>query len=405
MDEPVSDFMKIWTQGDMVSERKFKTVLLDGLDAVVQAQSDVLARIKVHEPAAGPVIRWMEEWGYPSTITAKLTGNNLEFTGHLFGKTLIPEKINKVIRGGNILERHGDGVQAKVASVDGVTAFVTAYGNTSLQDDPDPVQWDIISEVWSDYRDASSSRSLDRTFREVGTQIFAETFEIPKTRMNTEYEVIAYEMEHQVAALLGKLRRHLAYAVLRSRPFHDGAQFAWGDKTDEPTMCGMCTWPGIAQLELPNPRVFVNKAGQVLTKADLDNLVQGLWLDEHANFNKGDWWIVCHPSTHRFIHDFDSAYRRMAKKDKNIGFHVDQFHAKVGKTFPILSERFMRPGSVIVVNFDAFAYGYYANDTLERRELPTQGRYRRWLISFQTYGVVARNPRANIGMIYGLPVD
>jgi hypothetical protein len=26
-------------------------------------------------------------------------------------------------------------------------------------------------------------------------------------------------------------------------------------------------------------------------------------------------------------------------------------------------------------------------------------------MSFQTYGVVARNPRANIGMIYGLPAD
>jgi hypothetical protein len=41
--------------------------------------------------------------------------------------------------------------------------------------------------------------------------------------------------------------------------------------------------------------------------------------------------------------------------------------------------------------------------TSERQEIPTQGRYQRWLVSFQTYGVVARSPRANIGMIYGLP--
>ncbi len=78
---------------------------------------------------------------------------------------------------------------------------------------------------------------------------------------------------------------------------------------------------------------------------------------------------------------------------------------KVGKTFPIRSERFMRPGAVIVVNFDAFTYGYYEADEPERNELLTKGRYRRWLISFQTYGVVARNPRANIGMIYGLPTE
>ena len=96
-------------------------------------------------------------------------------------------------------------------------------------------------------------------------------------------------------------------------------------------------------------------------------------------------------------------YRRIEKKGRSIGFHVDEFHSKIGKTFPILSERFMRPGVLIVVNFEAFRYGYYANDLLERKEIATQGRYQRWLISFQTYGVVAWNPRANIGMIHGLP--
>jgi hypothetical protein len=212
-------------------------------------------------------------------------------------------------------------------------------------------------------------------------------------------------MVHQVTALLGKLRRHLAYAVLRSRPFHDGSEFVWGNKTEEPTMCGLCTWPSVTQLELPNANVYVNKSGEAITKADLDALVRYLWLDEHANFNKGDWWIVCHPITHQYIQDFDIAYRRMDKEDRDIGFRVDEFHAKVGKIFPILSERFMRPGVVIVVNFDAFTYGYYEDDELERRELPTQGRYQRWLISFQTYGVVARNPRANIGMICGLSTD
>ena len=230
------------------------------------------------------------------------------------------------------------------------------------------MQWDLISEVWSDYRDASSPRSLDRTIREVGTQIFAETFEIPKTRKNTRYHVVPFEVEHQILGLLAKLRRQLAYAVLRSRPYHDGSRFVWGNKTEEPTMCGLCTWPGVTQLELPNPNVYVDKSGDALTKADLDRLVRCLWLDEHANYNKGDWWIVCHPITHQCIQDFDSAYRRTDKDDRGIGFRVDEFHAKVGKTFPILSERFMRPGVVMVVNFDAFTYGYYADDELERKK-------------------------------------
>jgi hypothetical protein len=399
------DFMKIWTQGDRDSELKMKTALLDGLDAVAQAESDALARIKADEPVAGPVIRWMEEWGYPSSVNAQLNGATMIFAGHLFGKAVTSESVWKVIREGTILEHPRTGTQAKVLSVDGLSATVTPYGNTVLVDDPEPADWDIISEVWSDYRDAASPRSLDRKFREVGTQIFAETFEIPKTRKNTQFQTVPFEVEHQILALLGKLRRQLAYAVLRSRPLHDGSEFVWGNKTDEPTMCGLCAWPIVTNHELPNPNVYIDKRAQPLTKADLDHLARQLWLDENADFHKGDWWIVCHPTTHQYIQDFDISYRRIEKKDKDVGFRVDEFHSKIGKTFPILSERYMRPGVAIVVNFEAFKYGYYENDTLERREIPTQGRYERWLVSFQTYGVVARNPRANIGMIYGLPTE
>jgi len=401
----VFDFMKLWTQGDQESERKIQKILLEGLDKVVQGQSDVLAKIKVGSPVATPVVRWMEEWGYPAQVTAQLTGASMTFSGYLFGRQIDDEAIRKVIRPGTILERPSDGVQVKVGSLEGLTATATAYGNTALSDDAQAVGWDIISEVWSDYRDASDPRALDRIFREVGTQIHAETFEIPKTRKNTKYEIVANEVEHQMTALLEKLRRQLAYAVLRSRPYHDGANFVYGNKTEEPTMCGICTWPVITQAELSNPNVYVTKGAQPLTKTDLDNLARHLWLDEQADFNSGNWWIVCHPLTHQFIHDFDIAYRRMEKSDKGVGFQVDTFAAKIGKEFSILSDRYMRPDVLIMVNFDKFSYGYFAQDRLDRKEIPTQGRYQRWLISFQTYGVVARNPRSNIGMIYGLPTS
>jgi hypothetical protein len=401
----ISDFLKLWTQGDAVSERKLQKFLLMGLDKVVQGKSDVLSKIPVGPSVAGPVVRWMEEWGYPSQVTAQLAGNLITISGNLFGAAVNAESARKVIRPGTILERPSDGVQVKVSSLDGLTATVAAYGNTSLSDDLEPLGWDIISEVWSDYRDASDPRSLDRVFREVGTQIHAETFEIPKTRKNTRYEIIANETEHQISALLEKLRRQLAYAVLRSRPYHDGTDFVYGNKTEEPTMCGISTWPVITQSELSNPQVFVNKNGSALTKTDLDNLARHLWLDENADYNTGDWWLVCHPLTHQYIHDFDISYRRMEKDDKNVGFSVDTFDAKIGKSFPILSDRYMRPDTLLLVNFAATSYGYFANDRMDRKEIPTQGRYQRWLISFQTYGVVVRGPRQNVGMIHGLPTS
>ncbi len=398
----VSDFLKLWTQSDQVSERRLQKFLLMGLDKVVQEQSDVLSKLSVGPPASGPVVRWMEEWGYPSQISATLDESTLTFSGRLFGKAIDAESVRKVIRQGTILERPSDGAQVKVNSLNGLTATVSSYGGGALSDDITETVWDIIAEAWSDYRDADDPRSLDRVFREVGTQIHAETFEIPKTRKNTKYEIVGDEVEHQISALLDKLRRQLAYAVLRSRPFHDGTGFVYGNKTEESTMCGLCSWPLITQSETPNPKVYVNKASQSLTKDDLDNLALSLWLDEQADLNKGNWWIVCHPLISRYIHDFDISYRRTERADTGVGFYVDHFDSKIGKNFPILPDRYMRPDTLMIVNFDATTYGYYANDRMDRKEVSTQGRYQRWLISFQTYGVVVRNPRANIGMIYGL---
>ena len=397
------DFMKIWTQNDPDSERRLGRAILDAFDSVVQDHSDLLSKLPLGDTPVAPVFRWMEEWGYPSQIKARLSEDQLSLAGCLFGEAINAENARTVIREGTILERASDGIQVKVASEHGLSATVNAYGNTSLSEDAEPVIWDIISEAWSDFRDASDPRSLDRRFREVGTHIHAETFDIPKTRRHTKYEIVANEVEHQIGALLTKLRRQLGYAVLRSRPFHDGTGYVYGDKTEEPTMCGLCAWPSITQAEQPNPNVFVNKDSGAVSKEDLDGLIRNLWLDEHADYNQGDWWIVCHPITHQFIQDFEICHRRLDATDSSVGFRVDEFRSKIGKSFPILSERIIRPDMLIVVNFDKFSYGYFQNDRCERKEVPTQGRYQRWLISFQTYGVVARNPRASIGMIYGLP--
>jgi hypothetical protein len=100
--------------------------------------------------------------------------------------------------------------------------------------------------------------------------------------------------------------------------------------------------------------------------------------------------------------DFDISFREMKKDDKTVGFEVDTFGAKIGKKFPILADIYMRPDVLQVVDLSKVSYGYYKGDKLNRKELATQGRYSRWLISFQTYGTVMRKPRQSIGTIYGL---
>jgi hypothetical protein len=145
----------------------------------------------------------------------------------------------------------------------------------------------------------------------------------------------------------------------------------------------------------------VNLSSAELTKTHIDTLARNMFLTEHADFNSGDWWIVCHPLLHEYMADYDISFRRTDNKQDHVGFAVNYIDTKIGKTFPIKSDQYMRPDMIQIVNFAEMQYGYYKADQLDRKELATQGRYRRWLISYQTYGVVARRPRQNIGTIYG----
>lgn len=411
----VRDFMKLWTQSDQTSERLLKKILAEGLDVIVQRDSDLLAKISVGPTLDGPVYRWMEEVAYPTFVTAQLTHTTgptvytLAISGKLFNKNVSTELINQCIRVGTILERESDRVQIKVTSVAGIAdgtpfeATVELYGNTTGADDSGAVSWRIISEVWTDYTAAANPRSLTRGFREVGTQIHAETFEIPKTRENTRYEIVNNETEHQMGRLLEKMRRQLAYSVLRSRPKYVSSSYVYGNQAEDSTMCGILMWPEIFYAEHGNANVYKNTSGAEITKTMLDDLVRSMWLEQFSNFNAGDWWIVTHPLQHGFIHDFDISYRRKSSDERNVGFEVDVFDSKIGKSFPILADQYMPPDTLIIVDMSKLSYGYYANDRMERKEIATDGRYRRWLISFQTYGTVMRGGPGTIGMIRGLP--
>ncbi|MFC1836441.1 hypothetical protein ACFL2Q_17250 [Thermodesulfobacteriota bacterium] len=51
------DLMKVWTQSNADSERMMKGMLLDALDRVVKAESDVLSRIKQADPVSTPMTK------------------------------------------------------------------------------------------------------------------------------------------------------------------------------------------------------------------------------------------------------------------------------------------------------------------------------------------------------------
>lgn len=406
-----TDFMELWNQNSAAAERLIKKFLEDGLDSRVQADSDILSRIKVGKSMAVPVVRWGEEVGYQHQVTAQLATATLTISGYIQGAAVNQDNIQRHIRVGTILMRESDGLQAQVSAITGITdgsapwaCTVGEYGNSgggSLSDDSGPVTWRILSEPWTDATEVTDTRALDRSLREVGTQIFAESFEILETRKNTAYEYVANEEEHQMKALMDKLRKQLANAVVNGLPYYSSG-YKYANYTQRSTMCGLIGWPIITQGEAANTNVYVNKSSSELTMEDIDNLVRNMEIDEFADFNTGKWALCCHPYVHKYISQFENVYRRSTMSDTKVGYVVKDIQTSHGPTLEIVKDRYMRPDVVQVVNFSKVHYGPYKNDTIHRKELATQSRSQRWLISFQDYGLVVRDPRANIGTIYGI---
>lgn len=405
------NLMELWNLSDQASERKMKKFLETGLDTRIMAMSKILGRIPKGPETSNPVIRWYEENAYVHKLTATLTATTLAISGYLQGAAVTQDSIQRHVRPYTILQRPTDGLTVQVTSIAGILdgsstwdATVAEYGNSgggSLSDDSGAVEWWIIGEPAADADDWTYTRALDRDSREVGTQIFEETFEIGRTRENTSFEIVGDDVEHQIRALTDKMTRGLALGVINGFPYYSSS-YKYGNQTQRSTMCSLWAWPKITQAEYENTAVFVNLSSAEITKDNIDDLILNMMITEYANFEVGDWAIICNPAVYKYVAEFDVILKQQMVTDKTIGYKPDMFQSKYGPKIPILVDQYVRPGVLQIVNFSKLKYGYYKNDTIHRDLIATQGRYKRWMISFQCYGLVCRDPRANIGTIYGI---
>ena len=411
------DFFELFNiQGDADVEILIDKGLMAGLDVFKKAKNDTLARFKVGGTADTPVVRWGEEDDYPDAITATLATTTLTISGYLFGKALATDSeavdlCKQVLRVGTILQRPTDGVQAKVTSIAGLVAAgslavtVAAYGNTSLSDDSGAVTWYIISEPWYDSRNVEQPRALTWDLRSVGTQIFEGEYEILKTTKFTKFELVSNKVEHQIVAQLRKLRQELAKSIIHGRPYHDGTDYRYMDYIRDPTMCGILTWPEIVYAETGSTANYYTNSNKVLQKSTLNTVIRRMWTEMGADFSSGNWKIVTDPIVFSQIQTWDQSYRRIPGDQKKIGWTVHMFDSDVGKEFEIVQDELYlrRPGCLSIMDFSKNYYGYFNGDKMDRTEIPlSTGRAQQWQLSFQTYGVVNRNPRATNTLIYNI---
>jgi hypothetical protein len=401
-------------QSDITAERKLQKYLLKSMDKIVRAPSDLLGRLSKGPPVSTPIVRWMEEEAYPTSITGELASTTLTITGTILSTSLASvtaagtSAIKQVIRVGTILMRESDRVQAKVTDISGLTGAgtytvtVEAYGNTSLSNDSAGVTWRIVQEAVSDYTPAGHFRSLDRKFRECYTQLFEENFAIPKTRLNTKYEMVPNEDEHQMKALLDKMRRSMSESIFNSRPYWSGSAYGGLTTTDESTMCGLMWWAEQMYAEHANANVYKNLSSTALAKEHIDDVVTYMRLQQHTDFNSGEWVIVCHPLVNKQINKFDESYRRTTTDSKKAGHNVNMLLTDEGKEFKIVIDSYISPDVLHVLNLSDVKYGYYANDEMDKKKIETDNRVFQWLLSFQVYGLVLRKPTQSLGTIYGI---
>jgi hypothetical protein len=401
------DYLKVWTvAGDDDAERAQAKQLEENIDTIREKESTVWGKIPMGSDWFEQTTRWQEERDYEYHCTASLSTTTITFSGDMLGAAITADALRQNLKDNMILERPSDGLQVILSSINygALTATATAHGNIAvLSDDLAPVQWDIIGNADSDENETHQPTAISPVFRFCGTQIHEEVFKFLHTWKNTKFENIKDNVARQVAKISYKMAVKQARSCLRVAPVYSGGVYVTGDATANPTMTGICQWPRICNAESALTNTYVNASGAELTLPDLDDLIYYMEIDNHSDFDKGKWYLVCHPVQHRYIAEFLEDARRMTMESTKAGYTVTSYMAKNGAGFQILKDRHMRPDIVMVANLGAMKQGYFRNSKMVTKDLATQSMSDVRLFYTQQAGVVVRNPRAHIGMIYGLP--
>jgi hypothetical protein len=171
------DLMLPWTQSGIEAERKRKKALDADIDYIRELKSSAFSRMTKGANRTSLRKEWMESWSYQLQVTAKCVSSVMTFSGYLMGQAITGDLMRQHVKPRTIFQR-ADGAQAIVGPLStdvdyaGLTANVTLHGNSaaSLTDDLTAVTWWIAGEAYTDYDLNWNPKSIDRSFRNCGTQ-------------------------------------------------------------------------------------------------------------------------------------------------------------------------------------------------------------------------------------------
>lgn len=406
----VIDAIKPWTQSGIDAQRKVRQQVLKLIDELGVRKQDFFSTLGRAGKAVNNVIHWAERYHYSSEITGQMASPSgvVTFSGYVLGNTAVSEQSLQLhIQVGTIIERPSDGAQyiCTVCDYANLTATFTAHGNTgAISADGAPVEYDIIGHATTDSNESHVPSYLDLSWRHAGTQRMTELFTYDHTWLNispaTELGIVD-KVKDQISALTRKFRERLGRSVLRGSPTYDGGEYKFGDQLERGTMTGIFQWPRLCNAEKAKPNTYVNMSGAPITAAALNDLIFYGQQEEGCDYSEGDWAIVCDPVTREEISTFDDNYITKPPADHTSGLYISQFVTRSGDKFPIMKDRWVRKGTLTVVNKSECKWDYLQGCDVLVKELETQNMQYKKLLYLQAYAI-ARKPRQILHM-YGMP--
>jgi hypothetical protein len=412
-------FADLWLSSSWQDEQVLAKLMLAKVDKNRAQKPDFLGRLKTLPAVDHVKPRWLEQEGYVHKLTGTFSSSGTTFTvtGDLFGQSITRALLLRVARPNSILAYTEAGLDYRllVSAVHGSNPVLTCelYGGATAiagLDSLGPssngtgIEVRVIGEPYTDAEDATNPRMVDRKTRYTTTQIFSDTLQMLKTRAKQRMEGNINELETQVDELLWKLRIEKAYSVIQMYPKIVSSAAASMIETERPTLCGL-EWSiqnihGTAG-ERPNASIWKSAAGARLDAALIDGVAKAMGANG-TDFDNGDWLIWVHPNQREWMHDFGLSYREVGETSTTAGFYVDRIRLKNGKVMEIADDWYMPEDKLFILNMNDWGIGNIADDSVSREELPHGGRYRKWQISEQVYGLVNRNALINGGGLFYL---
>lgn len=383
-----------------------KRIILGAIDKIKTQTSEFYGKIQMDKAVSTTKPYWMEELDYPREVTGTLTGGDtLTVTGNLFGAAASRTNLLKVCRTNAVL-RHDSGTATTIATVDAIHATnpiltLSATSGTSMPSNSTGQVWTVINEPATDAEDAHTPRFLNRKFRWTTSELFTDFFTIEDARKYTSMEGVANELSHQLEALLVRMERTIASAVIQSWPEVDGSGDPKSTMEEERSrLCGLDWWPEYyfaSGQEFENSEILVDLAGENLTQGYIDNMVAAMDANG-TNFNEGTWVYVTRPEIFDFMQSYGLSYRQMEQGSTTAGFSVDKVRTKRGVDVSLAKDWYVPRNTGYLVNYANVKIHPFKGGELKKGQIASKNiTSEMWQIARRLVGTVIRKGPISIG--------